>query len=211
VGVDRGNRLPKPPFLGAVSVGIGWPVFDPVRGDEENAPIFELNLEAVGSAWIVTGIKYAAHCLARKRAIELAAHCHDFPSFRSLSTTRETGLVLWHVQAGRGKAGGFLLGGNSRLEATRDAPAEGATQRVALADALRWTLAAPTGWIVATLGQRHGGSLRPLSPTLLLARTSQHAGSRNLFTASITRVGGKHFPVVKTILSDHKTLASLLH
>jgi hypothetical protein len=73
-------------------------------------------------------------------------------------------LVPWYVQARGAKAGSLLLVGNARMKAARDVPAEGATERGPLADALRWTPAAPTGRVVEAFDQkhqRHGRSLKP--------------------------------------------------
>jgi hypothetical protein len=70
-------------------------------------------------------------------------------------------LVLRYDQARGAKAGSLLFVGNARVEAARDVPAEGATERGALADAFGRTPAPPTGRVVEPFDQRHSGSLRP--------------------------------------------------
>jgi len=69
-------------------------------------------------------------------------------------------LVFVCVQAHGAKTGSLVLVGNAGMKAARNVPAEGATERGALADALGWTPAAPACQVVNAFDHRAKRSLR---------------------------------------------------
>jgi len=73
-------------------------------------------------------------------------------------------LILWYVQPSGAKTGSLLFVGNAAMKAARNVPAEGATERGALADALGWTPAAPAGRVVKAFDQRVGGVYAEVFP-----------------------------------------------